>query len=157
VRLSRRLAVALLALGLAALPVAAQATPPGENLDLPGLVGLSLPEAFERFGVPQEVFSSRGAEPWQDDVVFFYPANLYLFWFQNRVWQVRVDARFGGSFLNLAMGRSREEVLAALGAPLRELEGSLVYHLEDRGYPVRLRLYFQDGVLTDAYCYRGDL
>ena len=93
---------------------AAQPAPPVEELDLPSLVGLTLPEAYERFGAPLEVFSSRGAEPWQDDVVFFYPANLYLFWFQNRVWQVRVDARFIGSFLNLAMGRSREEVLAAL-------------------------------------------
>ncbi len=46
---------------------------------------------------------------------------------------------------------------ALLGPPMREIGDSLVYHLEDRGYPVRLRLYFREGLLADAYCYRGDL
>jgi hypothetical protein len=93
-------------------------------------------------------------------VVFFYPGHLYLFWYQDRVWQARVDEHHGGGFLaarGLAMGARREEVLGLLGPPMRELGDSLVYHLEDRGYPVRLRLYFREGLLADAYCYRGDL
>jgi len=148
--------VLLLPLLLAAAAAAAQGPDPA-GLDLPTLVGLTLPEALERFGAPAEVFAARGAESWQDDVVFYYPPGFYLFWYQNRVWQARVDGSFGGTFLNLAMGRSREQVLAALGPPMREVGDSLVYHLEDRGYPVRLRLYFRDGALADAYCYRGDL
>ncbi len=129
-------------------------------VDLPALVGLTLPEALARFGAPEQVFCARGEESWQDDVVFYYPAHLYLFWYQDRVWQARVDAQHSGDFLAspaLAMGSSREEVLAAMGPPMRELGDSLVYHLEDRGYPVRLRLYFREGRLADAYCYRGDL
>ena len=134
------------------------ATSPG--LDLPALVGLTPPEAFQLFGAPEQVYAARGEESWQDDVVFYYPGHLYLFWYQNRVWQARVDERFSGSFLaskTLAMGAGRTEVLALLGPPMRELGDSLVYHLEDRGYPVRLRLYFREGLLADAYCYRGDL
>jgi hypothetical protein len=129
-------------------------------VDLPALVGLTLAEALGKLGAPERVFCARGPESWQDDVVFYYPAHLYLFWYQDRVWQARVDERHTGGFLAspaLAMGARREEALAALGPPLRELEDSLVYHLEDRGYPVRLRLYFREGRLADAYCYRGDL
>jgi len=139
-------------------PPAAEPAPAG--VDLPALVGLTLPEALARLGAPAQVFCARGAESWQDDVVFYYPAHLYLFWYQDRVWQARVDEEHPGGFLAataLAMGSSREEVLAALGPPMRELGDSLVYHLEDRGYPVRLRLYFREGRLADAYCYRGDL
>jgi len=149
--------VLLLPLWLAAAAAAAQEP---ADLDLSNLVGLTLPEAIERFGAPTEVFAARGAEDWQDDVVFFYPSHLYLFWNQNRVWQARVDERYSGSFLAsraLAMGAGRTEVLTLLGPPMRELGDSLVYHLEDRGYPVRLRLYFREGLLADAYCYRGDL
>ncbi len=136
------------------------ADPAPSAVDLPALVGLTLPGALQSFGAPEQVYCARGAESWQDDVVFYYPSHLYLFWYQNRVWQARVDAQHSGDFLAspaLAMGSSREEVLAALGAPMRELGDSLVYHLEDRGYPVRLRLYFREGRLADAYCYRGDL
>jgi hypothetical protein len=177
----RRLAEALLpALWLAAAAAAAQErtlpepdplgvpaplaqdlpAPAQPALDLAAIVGLTLPEAFARFGPPQQVFAARGQESWQDDVVFFYPGHLYLFWYQDRVWQARVDEHHGGGFLaarGLAMGARREEVLGLLGPPMRELGDSLVYHLEDRGYPVRLRLYFREGLLADAYCYRGDL
>ncbi len=130
------------------------------SVDLPALVGLSLAEALQRLGAPEQVFCARGAENWQDDVVFYYPAHLYLFWYQDRVWQARVDERYVGAFLAsslLAMGANRQEALATLGPPMREVGDSLVYHLEDRGYPVRLRLYFREGRLADVYCYRGDL
>jgi hypothetical protein len=148
-----------------ALPQPNPSPPPDSDsapaeLDLPALVGLTLTEALQSFGAPEQVFCARGAESWQDDVVFYYPGHLYLFWYQNRVWQARVDEHHAGAFLAsraLSMGRSREEVLAMLGPPMRELGDSLVYHLEDRGYPVRLRLYFREGRLADAYCYRGDL
>jgi hypothetical protein len=154
---------ALLAALLAALgpvPAGWAQEPARQELDLPALVGLTLPEALARFGAPEQVFAARGEESWQDDVVFYYPDHLYLFWYQSRVWQVRVDELHAGGFLAsraLAMGARREEVLGLLGPPMRELDESLVYHLEDRGYPVRLRLYFRDGRLADAYCYRGDL
>jgi hypothetical protein len=155
-------AACLLLLALAGVRAPAQdpAFAPAQGLDLPALVGLTLEQAFQRLGAPQRLFCARGQESWQDDVVFYYPGHLYLFWYQDRVWQARVDEGHEGGFLaarELAMGARREEVLAALGPPMRELGDSLVYHLEDRGYPVRLRLYFREGRLADAYCYRGDL
>jgi hypothetical protein len=144
----------LLVLAAASLAAEPAAVP---DPDLPALVGLTLSEALERLGAPEEVFAARGAEAWEDDVVFYYPRHLYLFWYQNRVWQARLDARYEGRFLALSMGLSRAEVVAALGAPMRELPDSLVYQLEDRGYPVRLRLYFEEDRLVDAYCFRADL
>jgi hypothetical protein len=51
---------------------------------------------------------------------------------------------------------SRENVLQVLGRAFTEAEDSLVFYLPDRGYPVRLRLFFKGDVLSDAYLYRGD-
>lgn len=142
---------------LAASSAPGQAVEDAQPLDLPELVGLTLAEALERLGAPAEVSAVRGEEAWQDDVVFFYPQHLYLFWYQNRVWQVRLDARYEGRFRGLAMGASRGEVVEALGAPMKELPDSVVYQLEERGYPVRLRLHFEEERLVDLYCYRADL
>jgi hypothetical protein len=90
-------------------------------------------------------------------VVFYYTNHLYLFWFQNRVWQVRTDGRFQGLVFSLPMGVSRAQVIAELGQPILESEDSLVFHIEDRGYPVQARFYFEGELLNDVYCYRGDL
>mgnify|MGYP000125133084 CR=1 FL=1 len=144
----------LLLLLLAAFPAAGQTV---DSVDLASLIGLTPAEALERLGAPAELLAARGPEPWQDDVVFYYPQHLYLFWYQNRVWQARVDARYQGKVLTVGMGSGRTEVRAALGEPLKEFPDSWVYQLEDRGYPVRLRLYFEEDRLVDAYCYRGDL
>ncbi len=151
---------ARLAAPLALLLALAASSAPGDEAqvpDLPELVGLSPAEVLERLGAPAEVSAVRGEEPWQDDVVFFYPQHLYLFWYQNRIWQVRLDALYQGRFRGLAMGASRAEVREAMGAPMKELPDSLVYQLEERGYPVRLRLYFEEERLVDLYCYRADL
>jgi hypothetical protein len=126
-------------------------------LDLPALIGLTLEEVNQSLGMPVEVYALRGQKPEQDDVVFYYPNHLYLFWFQNRVWQVRVDSRFSGKVFSLAMGVSRQRVIETMGRPILEFEDSLVFHIEDRGYPIQARLYFDEGALTDLYCFRGDL
>ena len=128
-----------------------------EAADLPALLGLTLAQAYEQLGPPAEVYVLRGTEPEQDDVVFYYASHLYLFWFRNRVWQVRTDRRFSGQVFSLSMGVSRRQVIETLGRPILEFEDSLVFHLEDRGYPVQARLYFEDGALSDVYCFRGDL
>lgn len=128
-----------------------------EELDIPSLIGMDLASAIEGFGAPQEVYAVRGEELRQDDVVFYYEQHFYLFWFRNRIWQVRLDGRYGDNFFKVSMGAAREEVLEAMGQPFKELDDSLIYNLEDRGYPVRLRFYFTHGQLDDFYCYRGDL
>jgi hypothetical protein len=125
-------------------------------------VGLTLQEAYEILGVPEEVFPFRGAEVWQDNVVFYYNNHIYLFWYGNRVWQVRLDKRYEGNLGPRGdpeiffMGMERGLVRALLGEPFAEDEVSSIYLLPDQGYPVRLRLFFESGVLTDLYLYRGD-
>jgi hypothetical protein len=129
-----------------------------DALDPVQLIGLGPGEAMRLLGAPEALYTERGEEQRQDDVVFYYPQHLYLFWFEDRVWQVRLDGRYEGEAFGLHMGDGRERVLALMGRPLRELPDSLVYQLPDRGYPMRLRLFFGDGeLLADLYCYRGDL
>ncbi len=132
------------------------------------LIGMGLSDAFATLGAPAEVFAFRGAENRLDDVVFYFASNLYVFWYENRIWQVRADGRYGGAFLGLRMGWTREQVVAAVGRPFQEVAESLVFFLPDasllpgaggrnRGlYPLRLRAFFQEGKLADLYLYRGD-
>jgi hypothetical protein len=127
-----------------------------KTIDPSELLGLTLDEAYRTFGAPASVFPLRGGESWQDDVVFFYPSRLYLFWYRDRVWQVRLDSRFSGTALGCTIGMKRIEVDAVLGAPALEEAGWAVYLLPDRGYPVRARLQFTDGLLRDLYVYRAD-
>jgi hypothetical protein len=128
-----------------------------EVLDPPALIGLTLKEAYQSLGTPGEVYTLRGKTPEQDDVVFYYPNHLYLFWFENRVWQVRVDSRFAGEVFAISMGTPRQRVIEAMGRPILEFPDSLVFHIEDRGYPIQVRLYFDESGLVDLYCFRGDL
>ena len=118
---------------------------------------MDLAAAYRTFGAPREVFAVRGAEAWQDDVVFLCEGHLYLFWLRDRVWQVRLDRGFAGEFLGLRMGLPRAEVRTRLGEPLGEGAADLLYHLEDVGWPIRLRLLFEEDRLIDAYCFRSDL
>jgi len=57
----------------------------GQALELAEIVGMELEKAYKDFGGPAEVFTVRGEEEWQDDVVFYYDSHFYLFWFENRV------------------------------------------------------------------------
>jgi hypothetical protein len=132
------------------------------------LIGMTPEEAYAALGAPVEVFAYRGAESRLDDVVFYFTSNLYVFWYGNRIWQVRADGRYGGTFLGLRMGWNREQVVAGVGRSYQEVAESLVFFLPDasllpgtggknRGlYPLRLRAFFQDGKLADLYLYRGD-
>ena len=128
-----------------------------QNSDLSSLIGLTPEEAYEQLGAPEQVYVLRGTEPEQDDVVFYYASHLYLFWYGNRVWQVRTDRRYSGQVFSLYMGDPREQVVETLGRPIVEMEDCMVFHLEDRGYPIQARLYFEEGALSDLYCFRGDL
>lgn len=134
----------------------------GETPSLPGghplasLLGMTLKTATADFGAPEEVFPVRGKKAWEDDVVFYYRDHSYLFWFRDRVWQVRVDRRFTGTVLGLHMGDSKETVAKALGKPFYVGGESEIFILPNRGFPVRARLFFTDGGLSDLYVYRGD-
>ena len=143
----------LLALSL---PSALAAEADGQTREWGGLIGAGPEEALLRFGSPEEIFIYRGGMSREESVVFFRE-GIYLFWYENRVWQLRADRNAEISLGDVAVGESRAQVEARLGAPLAEVEGSLVYELENYAYPVRLRILFDSaGRVDDIYLYRSD-
>ncbi len=135
----------------AAVPAAASA-----DFDPTRLIGLDLSGAMSTLGVPQEVFSYRGDDASQDNVVFYYGNYLYLFWYQNRVWQVRCDNRFNKPLFGLTLGMARDAVTRSFTIPLTPDGDSLYFDVNDAQYPIRVRLVFADGALSDVYVYRSD-
>lgn len=131
-------------------------TPRVEEFDPLPLIGMDPAAAMAAVGPPREVFPLRGGSEPEDDVVFFYEQSLYLFWFQNRVWQVRLDRRFDRRVLGLSIGMSRIEVEAARPGELRDGGDSLYFDVEGCPCPVRVRLFFDGGGLADIYVYRSD-
>ena len=119
-------------------------------------LGLRLAEAWESFGPPEKVFALRGQEAWQDDVVFQYPAGLSLFWFQDRLWQLRFSGSYPGHVYGLLVGDPEDRLASLLGQPLATIGDSYVFELPYQGYPVRLRAVARGGKVVDLYLYRAD-
>ena len=91
----RALILVAVLLLLSCIPLSAQEVSPAANpvLDLilyEEWLGMEPAEVCARFGAPDELFVHRGATADEDDVVF-YRDGLYLFWFENRLWQLRAD------------------------------------------------------------------
>jgi hypothetical protein len=120
------------------------------------LLGLALPEAIARYGPPATVFPVRGEEAWQDDVAFRYEPGYTLFLYGDRLWQLRFAAPYAGSVYGLFLGDEVDKACSLLGEPYERGEDFLVYRMPYRGYPVRLRLGFVDGKVSDIYVYRAD-
>jgi hypothetical protein len=148
---SFRLFVAVLLVSAAA--AAADAAGPDDPVDL---IGMDPPQVFAALGAPGEIFPWRGAEPAEDDVVFFYPDFRYVFWFQSRVWQVRFDRRYPGPVLGFTLGMSRWEAEAVGAGRLQRADGSLYLTLDGGRFPLRVRLVLSDDRVTDIYVYRSD-
>lgn len=109
-----------------------------------------------KLGTPEQMFVIRGESEPDDDIVFYYGNSVYLYFNNNRVWQVRADKNYTETILEIKIGNSIDEVLTTLGEPFKQFEDSIVYRRPDRGYPVFLRLYFDKNKLNDIYIYRGD-
>jgi hypothetical protein len=127
---------------------------PGEDPAL--LLGMDLKQAVERFGLPESLYSARGAEPWQDDVVFQYPGGFSLFWYSGRVWQVRLGSAYAGPAYGVFIGDAPDKIVSLLGQPFLSAEGSYLFNLPGRNYPIRMRAYVKDGKIADLYVYRAD-
>ena len=122
-----------------------------------GMIGMTLEQAAAALGNPSRVYASRGEEPWQDDVVFVYDGHVSLYWYQNRVWQVRFDPGYEGSAGGLRIGMVREQVSRTLGIPpASSEEDGEVFVLSRRGIPLRLQVFYREGRVYDVYLYRGD-
>jgi hypothetical protein len=137
----RKIAALLL---FAAVPLSAQEDPAQ-------VVGLTLAAVYERYGVPESVYAVRGAEEWQDDVVFVYQDwDLYIY--QDRVWQAGVKSALG-----ISLGDSAGIAFLILGEEVRSFEGYLLYSLPPRSWPLQLRLDLDEaGKITAIYIYRSD-
>ena len=127
------------------------------------LLGLSPAEVFEKLGAPESVYPLRGKAHWQDDVIFYYSSNLYIFFFDNRVWQIRCDHRSKDKVVGITPGMKKSAVRGVIGKPYHSEESEDIYLNPagitriEKGYPVRLRLiYDKDNILFDIYLYRGD-
>lgn len=127
-----------------------------DDFDPTKLIGLDLKSAMSQLGVPQSVYSFRGDDADQDNVVFYYSSYLYLFWYQDRVWQVRCDRRFTHTLFGLTLGTPRDVIMRSFSRPLTPREDSLYFDIDDSAFPLRVRLVFADGLLSDVYVYRSD-
>jgi hypothetical protein len=142
---------------LCAVSAAAQEAPeraggtPGKVSDPVSLIGLSLGEAFSRFGPPAAVYSLRGEAPWQDDVVFEY-ADADLFFFRDRVWQARLKAANG-----IKVGDARVAITLVFGNAAEERGGYFIVAVPNRAWPLEYR-YTLDahGRVASIYLSRPD-
>ena len=123
----------------------------GQADDVSSYIGLKLDELIARFGPPQSVYSSRGQHPWQDDVVFVYTeGDFYIF--KDRVWQLGVKNACG-----VSVGDPKPAVLLTLGEDVEDQENYLLYPLPPVGWPLMLRIYFNDsGRVSAIFVYRPD-
>ena len=123
----------------------------GAQEDPAEIVGLTLMSVYARYGIPESVYAVRGAEEWQDDVVFVYQDwDLYIF--RDRVWQ-------GGlkSALGISLGDSAGMAFLMLGEGVQTFDGYLLYSLPPRSWPLQLRLDLDGtGRVTAIYIYRSD-
>lgn len=124
------------------------------------LLGSGIENLFRSDIIPSEIFPNRGVEADEDHVVFYYKNGVYLFLHNDRVWQVRYDRNFESSFKDLKMGQLRGEILIRFLEseliPISTGEDHLTFQWDDSPYPVRMKLYFSEGILDDLYVYRAD-
>jgi len=114
-------------------------------------VGMMMADLLERFGPPRSVICERGAEPWQDDVVFQYNgADFYIY--RDRIWQVKLASTHG-----ISNGDKKAAVLLTLGNAAEEKGDHALLAINGRNWPLVLRVNFNNtGLVTAIYIYRPD-
>jgi hypothetical protein len=129
----------------------AQNSVPGTTANPESLIGLTLEGLYARFGPPREVYSVRGVEDWQDDVVFVYPqGDFYLY--RDRVWQLGI-----GSARGIRVGDSRAAVILALGDEAEEHGSYFLLPLRGGPWPAMLRVNLgNSGQASAIFVYRSD-
>ena len=96
-------------------------------------IGLTLAMVYSRYGIPDSVYAARGAEEWQDDVVFVYTeGDLYVY--KERVWKVGLKSSNG-----ISVGDSGGMVSLVLGNAVQVYSGYMLYTLPSRAWPLQMR------------------
>ena len=140
-------AMTFIFLFLTVLPVQAQ---PAQSDEILFVVGLRLDDVMMRFGIPQSVHTARGAEVWQDDVVFVYnEGEFYIF--RDRVWQIGVRSVYG-----LRIGDTRAVVLLALGERAQDRGDYILYQIPGSTWPLSLRVNITAGRISGFFVFRED-
>lgn len=119
-------------------------------------IGFTPTEVIETFGAPEYIYTERGAREEEDDIIFFYNNRVYVYFNQNRVWQLRVDVNFKLDVLNIKIGDSKTRVKEVLGDSYKEYDNSTLFRRPDAGYPLYLRVYYVNDKVNDIYLFRGD-
>jgi len=114
-------------------------------------------KAHDAFGPPTHIYVHPGEIAEEDNVVF-YRDGIYLFWFRNRIWQVRIDKTSDAAVAGIRIDDTADTVISVLGKALYTgPEGSLYFEISRGSYPLRLRVVFDsDNTVDDLYLYRGD-
>jgi hypothetical protein len=117
-------------------------------------VGLTLKEVFTLYGQPDTVHAVRGAEEWQDDVVFVYDGpKLDVYIYKDRVWQVNVQSALG-----LKRGDRKAAALLALAENVEDRESYLLYRYPATVWPKYARFNLDSANRISAiYIYRPDM
>jgi hypothetical protein len=115
------------------------------------VIGMTLAVVYARYGIPESVYAVRGAEEWQDDVVFVYKDwDLYIF--QDRVWQVGLKSAYG-----IRLGDPGGVVSLVLGAGVEVYNGYMLYPLPSRSWPLQLRIDLDAaGKVAASFVFRSD-
>jgi hypothetical protein len=119
--------------------------------DPASLIGLTLETLFSRWGTPESVYTVRGLEAWQDDVVFVYNDwDLYIY--KDRVWQLGLKSAYG-----ISLGDTREAVLLIAGERARMFDGDVLFPLSGRPWPLMVRANLDSsGSVSAVFVYRSD-
>jgi len=114
-------------------------------------IGMMLTDVIERFGSPRTVASARGAEIWQDDVVFQYTGvDFYIF--RDRVWQVRFITTHG-----ISNGDPKAAVLLTLGDAAEDKGDHILLPVTGNDWPLMLRININNtGQVNAIFLYRPD-
>jgi hypothetical protein len=114
-------------------------------------IGLTLEMVYARYGIPESVYAVRGAEEWQDDVVFVYnDGDLYVS--KDRVWQVGLKSSHG-----IRTGDPGGVIPLVLGEGVKTYSGYILYALPSRAWPLQMRFTLDAaGKVAAIFIYRSD-
>jgi hypothetical protein len=121
------------------------------SADPGSFIGLTLDKLLARFGTPKSVYAVRGAEEWQDDVVFLYDeGDFYVY--KDRVWQVKLKAAY-----KVRIGDPKPAALLALEGELVDAGSYIIKNLPAKGWPLALRINLDSsGFVSGIFVYRSD-
>jgi len=114
-------------------------------------IGMMLEDIINNYGPPRTVAAARGAELWQDDVVFQY-TGVDFFIFKDRVWQVKFSTTH-----DVSNGNKKREVLLKLGETAEDKGDHVLLAIKGSSWPLTLRINFNNTEnVTAIFLYRSD-